>query len=234
MQDPGHRGAGEGAATVSAAGAAEGLGLPAGSRKHCSWGVVGWTSVALTADLWTVKQQMFSLGGNLTLLPNSRTTVPAEAGAHRGQCARSFHAAPCSVISSLGGQEVKTRSRHLRALRLPVTPPLSMCACAHARAPRVGRTQRAGGTAGPGVCMEPHGLPCPALPPSLCSAFRPFRSLAGQRGPLGCALPPRTLLTRSHRPPQGLPELAGAGSLKACELTLGTELQGTSEQSWQG
>lgn len=32
--------------------------------------------------------------------------------------------------------------------------------------------------------------------------------------------------------PQGMPGLAGAGSLKACELTLGTELWGP--QSWQG
>lgn len=41
----------------------------------------------------------------------------------------------------------------------------------------------------------------------------------------------------SHAPtpsPQGLPGLAGARSLKACELTLGTELQGTSEPELAG
>lgn len=34
--------------------------------------------------------------------------------------------------------------------------------------------------------------------------------------------------------PQGLPGLAGAWSLRACELTLGTELQGTPEPELAG
>ena len=41
---------------------AAGVGLLSGYRKHCPWGVVGWTLVALTANPWTIKQDMFSLG----------------------------------------------------------------------------------------------------------------------------------------------------------------------------
>ena len=77
---------------VSAAGAAEGLGLLSGSRKHCSWGVVGWTLVALTAEPWTIKQEMFSLGENLT-------HYTAAAVAHRavGYIVPTL----CSLLSSL-------------------------------------------------------------------------------------------------------------------------------------
>lgn len=60
----------------------------------------------------------------------------------------------------------------------------------------------------------------------------PFLGLGLVSGPLAAS----SLSERSsHTPtpsPQGLPGLAGVGSLKACELTLGTELRGP--WSWQG
>lgn len=92
--------------------------------------------MALTADPWIIKQEMFSLGGNITVLQNSCTLVPAAAAAHGEQCASSFpHSTPCSVTSHCtGAMEVKTRRNPLLALWLPVTLPFSMCACAHARA----------------------------------------------------------------------------------------------------
>lgn len=95
---------------VSAAGAAEGLGLPAGSRKHCFWGVVGWTSVALTADLWTVKQEMFSLGGNLNSPAKQPYPLYRQKQEHvEGSVRDHSHTAPCSVISSLRGQESQNK-----------------------------------------------------------------------------------------------------------------------------
>lgn len=47
---------------VSAAGAAEGVGLLLGYRKHHFRGIVSWTLVALTADPWNLNQRGFPWG----------------------------------------------------------------------------------------------------------------------------------------------------------------------------
>lgn len=95
--------------------------------------------------------------------------------------------------------------------------------------PRAARTEQAGGP--PGFRCAWRLTACPAWPYLYPCAPHP--------------VPPGPWLAREclwavpflpehsfHAPtpsPQGLPGLAGARSLRACELTLGTELQGTPE-----
>lgn len=79
--------------------------------------------------------------------------------------------------------------------------------------------------------LEAHGPPRSAGPYLLLSGWQVLRPSPVPEGLW--AVP--SLLEYSFVPtpsPQGMPGLAGAGSLKACELTLGTELQGP--RSWQG
>lgn len=84
--------------------------------------------------------------------------------------------------------------------------------------------------------MEVHGLPRSAGPYLLPSAWQVLPSQVLRSGPAQeglWAVP--SLLEYMSVPtpsPQGMPGLAGARSLKACELTLGTELRGP--RSWQG
>ena len=213
---------------VSATGAAEGLGLLSGSRKHCSWGVVGWTLVALIAEPWTIKQEMFSLGENLTHYTSSSSGTPSS-GLHRSHTLLPAVIAHCCVA-----KKVRTRRNHLLAFWLPVTLPLSMYACAHAPARVQGGLSRLGLRLAR-MCMEAQGLPCLALPMSLGSTSHPLRSLAGQRGPLGCALPPRTLLTRSRplspRAAQGWQDL---GVSRHVNSPWELNSRGPQSQSWQG
>lgn len=100
--------------------------------------------------------------------------------------------------------------------------------CTHTQAPHVGRTVRDRQP----ILHSPdvRGGSRPALPGPTCH----LRSLPGQRGPLGHALPPRSSGTCPQPSPLGLAGSAGAWRLQACELTLGTELQGTSEPELQG
>lgn len=69
------------------------------------------------------------------------------------------------------------------------------------------------------------GPPSPACFPGQILPPAVLVVQAGRRGPLGCPTlgkaPPML-----HPSPHGLPGLAGAGSLQACELTLGMELSG--------
>lgn len=80
---------------------------------------------------------------------------------------------------------------------------------------------------GPRICREACGSAHPALPasPSRSSHLQSCGPGRQERAS-GLSLTREGSTNVPTPSPQGLPGLAGAGSLQACELTLGTELWG--------
>ena len=197
--------------------------------------------MALTADPWNIKPKMFSLGENLALLQNSRIIAPAPAEA-AARCPefqlllafldRSHTLLPALSPPITVGKKVKTRKDRLLALWLSDPVPLRLClppSSTH-KPHGQGDYQMSGAWS-----QDSQGGPRPAPPSPTCFSVLGrsccLRSYClGRQERTSGPFPPSGMLHQcSHTSPQGLVGLAGAGSLQACELTLGSELWGISE-----
>lgn len=179
---------------------------------------MGWTSVALTADPWNIKREMFSLREkNFAFLQTDYITArPTVAAAHCPVSTASYfsrlfpHSAPSSVISHhCVGKKVQTRRNRPSSGPSAVSVPLRLSSACCAQDHVQEGLSRLVAWPPPGV----HGGSQPTLPSPACFLMLDILSFLG----LGLALPRGRLAASSlperssHLPAPVSPRAAWVG-----------------------